>query len=157
VVPASGGLDFVYQVNVSVGQITGLAISSFGNTTTNVSQTSDNTNLHNTNQFFPGNVSVATYDRSAGTGNTIDVAFSGSGVTNSQASFLIIVHTNSPTFALSQLKVNSMGNFLSVQTLAPVPEPGTIFLWAGTLGGFVCFIGWEKLRKRYGAQSGWIG
>jgi hypothetical protein len=148
VVQAAGGLDFIYQVNVSLGNITGLSISSFLNTTTNVSQTADHSNLHNTNQFFPGNVSVATYDRSSGTGNTIDVAFSGTGVNTGQASFLIIVHTDAPTFAMSRLNVSSMGSFFAVDTLAPVPEPTTMLLWTGTFGGLAGFIAcrWRAAR-----------
>jgi hypothetical protein len=150
---ASGGLDFIYQVNVSLGRITGLAIGSFGNITTDVFQTLDNSNLHNTNQYFPGNVSVASYDRSSGTGNTIDVAFSGSGVGAEQASFLVIVHTNSSSYTLSQLKVTSMGQFLGIQTLAPVPEPATILLWTVTLVGFAGFIGCRKLRRHKAVPS----
>jgi hypothetical protein len=150
---ASAGLDFVYQVNVAVGSVTGLSIGSFGNTKTDVFQTADHTVLASTNQFFPGDVPVATYSRSDATGNIIDVSFSGRGVTSEQASYLIIVQTNHPTYAFSNLDVNGANSVLSVRTLAPVPEPGTVLMWLGTFGGLTGFIGCRRFGRTRARSS----
>jgi hypothetical protein len=143
---AASGLDFVYQVNVSAGAVTGLSITSFHNTTTDVTQTADRSALSNTNQFFPGDVQVASYMRSATVGDTINLTFAGAGVTAEEASYIVIVQTNSPTYAMStaSVSVNGSGSLLIVDTLAPVPEPSTLALWAGTFGGFGCFITWRR-------------
>jgi hypothetical protein len=148
-VKSSGhGLDFVYQVNVSVGTVTGISIKSFHNTTTDVIQTANRDGLTNTDQFFPGNVQVATYTRSGGPGDTINLTFSGAGVTAEQASYLVVVSTDSPTYAFSNVSVsvNGAGN-ITVATIAPVPEPSTIALWAGAFGAFGCRIAWRQRRQ----------
>jgi hypothetical protein len=138
------GYDFVYQVNVSSGTVSNLSIDSFHNIVTDVSQIADRSVLASTNQFFPGNVSVDSYTRSGGTGDIINLVFSGGGVTAEKASFLVIVHTDSPTFAKSTAGITAGGMTIEVPTLAPVPEPATIVLWGGTIAGVAGFI----LRRR---------
>jgi hypothetical protein len=151
VVKSTGsGLDFVYQVNVSAGTVTGLSIDSFHNTVTDVVQTANRSALASTNQFFTGNVPASTYTRSDATGDTISLTFSTptvAGVTAEEASYLVIVQTNSPTYTPStaSVSINSSGSIV-VDSLAPVPEPSTLALWGGTLGAFGCCIAWRRSR-----------
>jgi hypothetical protein len=147
---SSPGLDFVYQVNVSVGSVTSLSVPSFNNLQTNVSQTADHTALASTNQFFPGTVPVFSYTRSSGDGATIDVAFSGSGVTTEEASNLIIIHTNSepskPPFDMTAPVIINGVEIPLLQAVVPLPEPTTLVLWGGTFSCMVCFITWRQRR-----------
>jgi hypothetical protein len=135
------GLDFVYQVNVSVGTVNGFSFSGFHNAAIDVTQTANRSGLANTNQFFPGNVPVTTYTRTAAPGDTVDVTFAG-GVSTEQASNLVIVHTDSTTFVPSIVNIGG----LQVPALAPVPEPATLALWSGTLGGLGCWIAGRRRR-----------
>jgi hypothetical protein len=143
----SPGLDFLYQVNVSAGTVNSLTINSFHNMTTDASQIQSRQVLAGQNLFFPGNVQIQTYTRTGGTGDDINLLFSGNGVTAEQSSYLVIVHTNSTTFTKSTASVIAGGTGLTVASLAPVPEPQTMVLWGGTFGGAACFIAW-RLRRR---------
>jgi hypothetical protein len=144
-VSGGSGLDFVYQVNVVAGSVTGISLRSFRGFSTDVFQTADIADLSGTNPFTPGTVQIDTFHRgTTGPGETIDVTFASNGVAAGQRSLLAIVHTDSSTFVTTNPTVNGMGPFISLQTLAPIPEPGTLALWGGTFGGAACFMAWRR-------------
>jgi hypothetical protein len=143
---SSPGLDFVYQVIVSSGKgaITDLSVPSFHGVQTDVFQTADHTGLGNINQFTTGTVLIDTFTRSGGPGDNIDVTFSGGGVKAEQSSFLFIIHTNSmpltnPINGTASVEINGVP-ITTVKAVVPVPEPGTLALWAGSFCGIVCFF-----------------
>jgi hypothetical protein len=143
---ASPGLDFVYQIILSSGKgaVTDLSVPSFHGVQTDVFQTADHTGLGNINQFTTGTVPIDTFTRSGGAGDVIDVTFSGGGVKAEQSSFLLIVHTNSmpltnPINGTATVEINGVP-ITTVKAVVPVPEPGTLALWAGSICGIVCFF-----------------
>jgi len=147
------GLDFVYQINVSAGTVNGFTISSFQGSTTDVFQTKDIAHLSGTNPFTTiGSVQVSTYSRST-QGDSINVTFGGNGVTDGNSSYLVVIHTNSTTFKnVKAFPYYYSPYFLpalsAVQSFAPVPEPSTFVLLAGTFGLLTCFIvlQWRKVQ-----------
>jgi hypothetical protein len=149
-------LDFVYQVIVSGGNVTGVSISSFHNIVTDVTQTADRSGLSGVNQFTAGNVPVTTYTRSGTTGDTISLSFAGAGIGAEQSSFLVIVQTNSQTYTMDTAHINvnnSISGSLNVTAVAPVPEPATFALWGGTFAGFGCCIAGRRRKLHAGAAS----
>lgn len=101
--PSQGsGLDFVYQLSVGTGSVPGFSISSFQGVSTNVFQASDISDLSATNRFAPGIVQVQTYARSSNSGDTVDLTFASSDVSAGNRSYLVVIHTNSPTFVTSK-------------------------------------------------------
>jgi hypothetical protein len=162
---SSGGLDFVYQVNVvyGTGAVASLAVQSFGRFQTSVGQTPDHMDLSGNNQFTEGSVTVASYTRSGGAGDMIDVTFSGAGVEvgpNDQTnpvdkSYLVIVHTNFPSGVAPVIGYSTIGidgiSVPLVEAVVPVPEPGSLVLWGGTFGGLACLIGWRQRGALAGA------
>jgi hypothetical protein len=141
-------LDFVYQVNVSAGNVSALSITSFHNISTDVVQTADRSGLSNTNQYFPGTVPASSFSRTGGSGDTINVSFGSSGIGAEQASFIVVIHTDSQTFAMSNVQVNGP-NGITVSALAPVPEPATLALWGGTFGGLGCWMVRRRTRSAH--------
>jgi hypothetical protein len=147
--PGTNTLDFVYQMNISVGSVSGFTVASYHNVKTDVFQTTDISDLTSNNlqtPFVTATVPVSLYRRSSATGDNLTVLFGGAGVTAEHGSYLVVVETNSKTFpnVVPQPIIPGFGP-IPVQTFAPVPEPASLALW-GTFGGAAGLIGWRRRR-----------
>jgi hypothetical protein len=150
---ADGGLDFLYQVTDNSGDaLTRLSGGSYVNGaavyTTTVEQATGVSGLSGVaTSFTTGTIQSATADRSA-SGSTVGFNFdTSSSLTNLVAgttSYVMIVHTNATAFTAGSASVHD-SEVLGMLGFAPSPEPGTIVLLAGCLGGLGLNVG---LRRR---------
>lgn len=143
------GLDFVYQVSVGIGpgKVVGLSTTGFTGFTTDVFQTNNVSGLSGSNPFISGaTIQAGSVSRDSGAGDGIFSSYFPNTITAPHSSYLLIVHTNATGFVMSQGGILSFNGGTNINAFAPVPEPGTIVLWAGCFAGLACFGMWQRRR-----------
>lgn len=128
-------LTFIYEFDVTQGDISDLLLSDFADYLTDVTTAGGNELF----AFGVSNVAPSSASRSSGTGADLDFAFS-SNVLPGDTSYTLIINTNATAFdQLGTMELQDSGtqSFAAFEPVdaAPVPEPGSfVLLGTGLLG-----------------------
>jgi|GEM_PF-2483103 len=157
---ATGGLDFVYQVQLAQGDLARLSASGFAGFSTNVSAVQSLTGAPNSGSeplFTTGNQNVTPVSGSSGGADRSSMAadhgnvvgfnfdatqFAGAGAT----SYVLIVRTDATKLTSGNINLIDSST-ATLSGFAPNPEPASLVLFGSCFLGLGAALGWRRLKR----------